>query len=471
MNLSQDKQYILGVFLDKHTQSWLLQKILEFSDRKALVDDDSRYTYKELYEQVLIYLKTLDREEIKDNQIVIIQSDYNFHAISLFLALYEKRSIIVPLVSDLKEEIEKKINVSSCDVLIRVVDNGTLNIERFSQNNRHQLANDLIEQDQSGLILFSSGSTGEPKAMIHNLNSLVDTFKNRKQRSLNIIIFLMFDHIGGLNTLLNFLASGSNIVLPANRNPDDIAQLIETHKVHILPASPTFLNMLLMADIAKKYDVSSLKMITYGTEIMPESLLKRLRLVFPKTKFLQTFGTSETGIAQTASKSSESLGIKLNDENQEYKIVNGELWLRSKTQILGYLNSDMDSFTEDGWFQTGDLVEQLEDGYIRILGREKEVINVGGEKVLPSEVESYLMQMEIILDALVRGENNAITGQSVVADVVIIDGLENKKAKSIIRLFCKKNMPIYKVPTKINFLKQVNISNRAKKVRLNKELQ
>ena len=122
-------------------------------------------------------------------------------------------------------------------------------------------------------------------------------------------------------------------------------------------------------------------------------------------------------------------------------------------------------------FKTGDLVEELENGYIRIVGREKEVINVGGEKVLPSEVESFLMQMEIIKDALVRGEKNAITGQSVVADVVIIEGLETKKAKSMIRLFCKKNMPMFKVPTKINFLEQTNISNRAKKVRLNRGLQ
>lgn len=456
-------------FLNKKNQSWLLQKIYEFSDRKAIVDQNGQYTYKELYDQVLTYLNSFEKKEIKENQTLIIHSDYNFYAISLFLALYEKRSIIVPLVSNIKEEINQKISVSSCDALIKLKDDGGIDLESFPKKNKHHLANDLVKEDKAGLILFSSGSTGEPKAMIHNLNILVDGFQDRRQRSLNIIIFLMFDHIGGLNTLLNFLASGSNIILPSNRNPLDIAELIEKHEVHILPASPTFLNMMLMADATKKYDFSSLKMITYGTEIMPESLLKRLRIEFPKTKFLQTFGTSETGISQTTSRSSESLEMKLNDENQEYKIVEGELWLRSKTQILGYLNSEMTSFTEDGWFKTGDLVEELEDGYIRVIGREKEVINVGGEKVLPSEIESYLMQMEIVLDALVHGEKNAITGQGVVADVVIIDGIENKKARSMIRMFCRENMTAYKIPTKINFIKQTNISDRVKKIRLNKE--
>ena len=67
--------------------------------------------------------------------------------------------------------------------------------------------------------------------------------------------------------------------------------------------------------------------------------------------------------------------------------------MRSKTQVLGYLNASMESFTKDGWFRTGDLVEELEGGYIRIVGRNKEVINVGGEKVLPAEVESVLLEI------------------------------------------------------------------------------
>lgn len=152
-----------------------------------------------------------------------------------------------------------------------------------------------------------------------------------------------------------------------------ISGLIEEHQIHVLTASPTFSNMMLMAKVQERFDLSSLKMITYGTESMPESLLKKLKVIFPRTKLLQTFGTSETGIAQTSSRSSDSLEMKLDDPNLEYRIVNGELWLKSKTQIIGYLNASMESFTEDGWFKTGDLVEQLEGGYLKIKGRAKEV--------------------------------------------------------------------------------------------------
>ena len=168
----------------------------------------------------------------------------------------------------------------------------------------------------------------------------------------------MFDHIGGLNTLLNCLSMNVQMVFPETREPDHVAHLIEKYHVFVLPASPTFLNLMLIADCPKRYDLSSVRMITYGTEPMPESLLIKLKEAFPRVKFLQTFGTSETGISTTSSYSSTSTFLKIDDPNTEYKIIDGELWLRSKTQIMGYLNSSMERFTEDGWFRTGDMVEE-----------------------------------------------------------------------------------------------------------------
>ena len=233
----------------------------------------------------------------------------------------------------------------------------------------------------------------------------------------------------------------------------------------VLPSSPTFLNLILMSKANKKYDLSSLRMITYGTETMPESLLNRLKVAFPRVKFLQTFGTSETGIANTSSKSSNSTFMKIDDPELEYKIVDNELWLKSKTQVMGYLNSSMDSFTEDGWFKTGDLVEATEDGYIKIIGRNKEVINVGGEKVLPNEVESIVLEIPEIEDVMVYGEANIITGQTVVCDVVLKDELTQNEIKKIVRKFCKDKLDSYKIPTKVNIVDKTNFGDRFKKIR------
>ena len=134
---------------------------------------------------------------------------------------------------------------------------------------------------------------------------------------------------------------------------------------------------------------------------------------------------------------------------------------------MGYLNSSMDSFTDDGWFKTGDLVKKTDDDYIKIIGRNKEVINVGGEKVLPNEVESVILSMAEIDDVMVYGQSNIITGQTVVCDAVLNITVENREAKKIIRKFCKDNLDGYKIPTKVNIVNKTNFGSRFKKIRKN----
>jgi acyl-CoA synthetase (AMP-forming)/AMP-acid ligase II len=277
----------------------------------------------------------------------------------------------------------------------------------------------------------------------------------------------MFDHIGGINTLLNCLSMGATLTIPIDRNPDNICELIEKTKINVLPASPTFLNLILIGRSYDKFDLSSLLMITYGTETMPLSLLDKLKHIFPKVKFLQTFGTSETGIAKTTSLSSTSTFVKIDDPDQEYKIVNSELWLRSKTQILGYINHSNENFTSDGWFKTGDLVEEGEDGFIRIIGRTKEVINVGGEKVMPAEVESVILELPWVKDCVVMGQINIISGQMVFAEVYINDDVNPIIAKKDIRKYCQSKLEAYKVPAKIKIVDSINFTNRFKKLRNN----
>ena len=157
--------------------------------------------------------------------------------------------------------------------------------------------------------------------------------------------------------------------------------------------------------------------------------------------------------------------MKIDDPDQEYKIVEGELWLRSKTQILGYLNAPMDGFTEDGWFKTGDLVETAADGFLRIVGRSKEVINVGGQKVMPAEVESALLTAPGVEDCMVYGEANALTGQTVTADVVLGEPRPPLEAKKALRLFLRGKLDAYKIPTRINVVDRTNFNQRFKKIR------
>ena len=118
---------------------------------------------------------------------------------------------------------------------------------------------------------------------------------------------------------------------------------------------------------------------------MPENTLERIHELLPGVRLQQTYGLSEVGILRSKSKSSDSLWVKVGGEGFETRIVDGMLEIKARSAMLGYLNAPS-PFTNDGWLKTGDVVEQ--DGeYIRILRRDSEIINVGGEKVYPAEVE------------------------------------------------------------------------------------
>lgn len=434
------------------------------NDQTAIIYDGKKYSYNELYIKIK-EIESFIKDKIKSGEVVAILADYSFVSIALFFALYENKNIIAPITSTSKKEIDGKVKESFSTKIINL-ENEKLVITNIKSEASHKIINDLQTSKCAGLILFSSGSTGAPKAMIHNLDTLVDSYGDKKQKQINMLVFLMFDHIGGINTMLNILSMNATMIIPQNRNADDICKLIEEYKIAVLPSSPTFLNLILINRSYEKYDLSSLRMITYGTETMPEGLLGRLKAVFSKVRFLQTFGTSETGIAATSSKSSSSTFMKIDDENLEYKIVDNELWLRSKTQILGYLNRSMESFTNDGWFKTGDLVELDSEGFIKIIGRNKEIINVGGQKVLPSEVESVLLGMDEIEDCLVYGEQNAITGQSVSCDVVLKSGVKADGLKILVRKFCKDKLDNFKIPTRVNVVQKTEFTERFKKSRI-----
>ena len=434
-------------------------------DKIAIIYDNIQYSYYDLKTRISFFSDFIKINNINKGDIVLILGNYSIDSISLFFALHKNNNIIIPVISNNEEELKKKIRISKASKVINI---DKLLVEKIqSENIDNDMLLSLINNGKSGLILFSSGSTGEPKAMLHDLDNLIITYNTSKKRNLVFLVFLMFDHIGGLNTMLNILSMQSTMVLPVERSPDHIGGLIEKYKVNILPTSPSFLNLMNISNVYEKYDFSSVIMVTYGTEPMPQNLLLDLKSKLKRTKFLQTFGTSETGIIKTSSKSSDSLLIKFDDPNQKTKIVDGELWIKSNVRVSGYLNHSNKSFTEDGWFKTGDLVEVHENGYYKIKGRKSEVINIGGEKVIPLEVENVIMKLSFIKDVTIYSQENSILGQIMLARVVKDQSIPDLDAKKIIRKHCKEHLDKFKVPSKIIFEKNLNLSDRFKKKRNN----
>lgn len=424
----------------------MLKTLKSHKDKIAIIFKGQKFSYQELIDKIYEYQK-LFKTQISNSDIVALKAIYSFENIAIFLALYLNKNIIALLPNS--PNLDEYLKISNANKLI---------------NSNHQIqtiipTNTTIKtiNNQSGLIIFSSGTLSKPKAIIHNLDNMIENLKGKRPKSLKIILFLLFDHIGGINTLLSGLMSGSTLIIASDFSPKNICELISKYKVNILPTTPSFLNLLLITKEYENHDLSSLKLITYGTERMDENILIRLKNIFKNTKFIQTFGTSETGILPTISKSSTSTYFKLNPN--EYKIENGKLFLRSKTMFLGYMGLE----NNDKWFDSGDLIECDENGYIKIIGRDKEVINVGGKKLTSSEVESCILELSQIKDALVYALPCELLGQMVACDVVC--DLPKTEAKELIKSHCKAKLERYKIPLKINVVDKINITNRFKKDR------
>ena len=440
----------------------------KFSNNIAVIHKGKRYSYADLDEAIDRFGQKLREKSIDRGDVVAIRSDYSFDAIALFFALAENGNIIVPITSESEEEVQKRLDIASVGSVFKHVD-GIFEVEKYdATESENGLIQTLANRGHAGLVLFSSGSTGEPKAMLHDLDILMQSYTSRKSKILNTLLFLTFDHIGGIDTMLRSLSIGGTLTIPEGRNPEAVCKAVESEKVDVLPVSPTFINLLLLSRLHKDYDLGSLKIIAFGAEPMPKPLLERVKRSFPDAKLQQKFGTSETNAVKIRNDQKNPLFFKIEDPNVKYRIVDGELWLKSGTQAVGYLNTTTESFTEDGWFKTGDIVEEDADGFIRVVGRNKEIINVGGEKVFPAEVENVLYEMPEIADAMVYGEANIITGQGVTADIVPNGVYDKREMKKMVRRFCKERLEGYKIPSRVNIVESLNFTERFKKIRRRK---
>lgn len=429
-------------------------------EKTAIVYKENNYSYDWLLDSYNQWKSFLSMHSIPNNSVVSLLADFSPYSIGMLLALIDIGSIFVPLSPAVKNP-DDLMSIAECEFCIRLV-NQTAYLEKRNSDTNHELLLKLKELKHPGLILFSSGTTGKPKAAVHDLVPLMQKFKI-PGKTLKSITFLLFDHIGGFNTLMHNLSNAGTIIVIENRSPEEVCRLIEKYNVELLPTSPTFLNMILFSRAYEQYNISCLKMVTYGTEPMPEATLNNFHNLFPDVQMKQTYGLSEIGIMRSKSESSNSLFLKVGGEDYQTKIVDGKLWINAKTAMLGYLNAPS-PFDIDGWFNTGDRVEQKGE-YIRFLGRESEIINVGGEKVYPIEVESVLLEFDGVKDAAVHGESHPLMGNIVVAAVTVDEENNNKEFVNKIKAFCKLRLQKYKIPVKINLCTRAFNSDRFKRIR------
>jgi acyl-CoA synthetase (AMP-forming)/AMP-acid ligase II len=444
---------------------WLMERLTSCEDKQAVIWRDRHSTYAELVACVERWRTRLPEQNCVPGSVVGVIGDFSPEICGLLLALMERNCVIVPLSAAATTSHREFLDTAETQIVFEFSSDDSCRIQHRDVTVTNSLTHELIAMGDPGLVLFSSGSTGKPKAALHNFAKLVEKFRTQRP-SLRTLVFLLFDHIGGLNTFLHTISNGGTMVITKDRNPDEVCRLIAEQRVELLPTSPTFLRLLLISEAWRQHDLSSLTLITYGTEVMPESTLIRLNQIFPNVRFQQTYGLSELGIMRSRSKESGSLWVQVGGEGFETKIVDGILWIRAASAMLGYLNAPS-PFTEDGWFITGDLVE-IDGDYLRIKGRASEIINVGGEKIYPGDVESVVQQMDGVDEVAVASEPNSITGQTVTARVKLSTAETLPEFRKRMREFCKSRLRPNQIPQKVLLVADEMHSSRFKKLRAGK---
>ncbi len=442
---------------------WFFERLQGFGDDTALVWNGARSTYAELVQLERAWAERLAPYRLGPGSVVALEDTFSPNACAALLALLRLGAVAVPLTPLMRAHRDTFLQIAEASLLVELSPDDGFALQVFERSASNPITRKLSERGHPGLVIFSSGSTGAPKAIVHDFAAILEKFRQIRRKKVTLT-FLLFDHIGGIDTLMNTFSCGGTIVTVPDRNPDTVCRAIAEHAVHTLPTSPTFLNLMLISGACERHDLSSLEVIAYGTEPMPESTLKRLHEALPGVALVQTYGMSELGVLRSKSRDSQSLWLKFSGgDDFSVKVVDGVLWVKAQTAMLGYLNAP-DLFDAEGWLNTQDAVE-VDGEYLRILGRASDLINVGGQKVYPAEVENHLLGLPNVEEVAVFGKPHPMMGQVVAARFSLTTPEPLPEFKRRMNAFCRGRLANYQIPIMVELTSSPQFGVRFKKVR------
>ncbi len=323
-------------------------------------------------------------------------------------------------------------------------------------------------------VLMTSGTTGLPKLVAHTLASLTSAIRSRSAKNAQVVWSTFYDirRYGGLQILLRAALTGSSLVLSSAEEPtaDFLARAASCGVTHI-SGTPSQWRRALMSPAAH---LLKPKYIRLSGEAIDQAVLKNLRAAYPEARIVHAFASTEAGVAFEVTDGASGFPEETleNTPNVEMQVQDGTLRIRSAGNASRYLGGDAPLLKDkDGFVDTRDLVE-LRDGRYYFAGRRDGVINVGGLKVYPEQVEAVISQHPDVQMCVVRGQKSPITGALVVADVVLrkdCTPIEHDVTviQADILQFCRELLPAHTVPAAINIVPMLGLGGSGKVMRRN----
>ncbi|MDN5894340.1 MAG: fatty acid--CoA ligase family protein [Nocardioides sp.] len=320
-------------------------------------------------------------------------------------------------------------------------------------------AADPVHRPDRPHLVLTTGTTGAPRGVRHDWSRLLrSTRRVRPAPGQRWLLAYGLHQFAGLQVLLHVFAAGATLVAPAPRRPVEGLAAMRGLGVTHASATPTYWRFLLAELRADGGPTPELQQITLGGEAIPAPLLSQIRTAFPDAEVSQVYAASEFGATGSVRDRRSGLSTEVlargEDADVAMKVVDGELWVRSRIGMLGYYGED--PVDADAWRPTGDLVEMTDD---RILfrGRSSEIVNVGGVKVHPLPIEERVGAVAGVDMARAFGRPNPMTGSIVAVEIVPVPGADIDQIKTAVREACK-DLDAAARPRSIRFVDHVTTS-------------
>jgi acyl-CoA synthetase (AMP-forming)/AMP-acid ligase II len=321
----------------------------------------------------------------------------------------------------------------------------------------------------STVTILTSGSTGKPKAVRHTWQTLARAVRRGTGPTAPVWLLTYRPTLyAGLQVMLQCFADRGTLALPSTgMDPSSTAQFMCATGVQFASATPSYWRRLLMFADHRVLARVPILQITLGGEVVDQQILDRIRAVFPKTRIVHIYATTEMGRCFSVTDGKAGFPVSYLSQpidSVELKIEKGELFVRSPNAMSMYDPHSRDTVSSNEWFATGDLVEFHEDR-VYFTGRKSEIINVAGSKVHPVEVERTIRAVPGVLDVRVFGKRSSIAGQLVACDVVPDQNQQTEQLKATILQSCRAKLASYQLPRLINFVQRISVSSADKIVR------
>jgi acyl-coenzyme A synthetase/AMP-(fatty) acid ligase len=328
---------------------------------------------------------------------------------------------------------------------------------RFSCYN--EFYRNLINKQISwSLTLFTSGTTGRPKSVTHSIETLSRTTRMGAKYSEDSWAFAYNPtHIAGIQVFLQAFFNFNPIYYLFDQEIERFTEVVNKFKVTRVSATPTYYKNVIIADQSPCESIIS---ATSGGEKLSEILMDQLKMKFPKAKIHNIYATTEFG----------SLFQATGDLFEIPEQLQSLIRINAKKELLvhrSFLGQSSLFVLEDGWYNTGDIVQIIDANHIKFVSRTSSFINVGGYKVNPIEVENKLEQLYFVKDSRVYGIPNSVTQNIIAADIVLVEDVKNseKELGSAIKKELRKTLPIYAIPRFFNFVDNIQYTRTGKKIR------